>query len=225
MVTIHFQEAIEKYIEIKYLIYGAGSPLSSFPQKLRKLAAAWGAVNSLEKDAAGEYLVDLSILKHELFALVKDGEKRNERGFKEFLESVSAHKLIDKRAVVQQAIDRKLIKYISKEYKYVYLDTEGEECGTICRITPQQIGKKVEALNDYLLLHDYDMNLLTKAIKDGDDGVGEVVVRAEKPEMTDIQAMDFHAMINEAKKCKGVRYTGVSTEVLRKSLMEYHDYL
>ncbi len=212
-------------VEVQYMIYGEGSPLSSFPRNLRALAAAWGVINVLEKNAGGEYIVDLNMVKNDLFDAVKDGERRKERGFEEFMDSIKTHKLTDKRAVIQQAIDRKLIKYISKEYRYIFLDTEGNDVGTICRITPQQIGKKVEALNDYLNLHEYEMDLLTKAVKHGDESNEPVVVRVEKPERTDIQAMDFHAMAEEAKKCKGVRYTGVGKEALRKSLMEHYEYV
>ena len=218
-------EQIASDIEIRYLIYGENSPLASFPQKLRTLAAAWQVRNALEKNKEGEYLVDLSILKHELFAAVKDGEKRKENGFEAFLNATKAHKLTEKRAIVQQAIDRKLIKYVSKEYKYVYLDTEGNDVGTICRITPQQIGNKVGALNDYLDLHDYDYNLIEKAVKHGNESGGDATIRVEKPTREEIQAMEFPAMVEEAKKCKGVRYTGVSKEALRKALLEYHEYV
>ena len=212
-------------IEIKYLIYGEGSPLASFPQKLRTLAAAWQVRNALEKTQEGEYLVDLNILKHELFAAIKDGEKRKENGFEAFLNATKAHKLTEKRAVVQQAIDRRLIKYVSKEYKYVYLDTEGVDVGVICRITPQQIGNKIGALNDYLDLHDYDYDLIAKAVKHGSESGGDATIRVEKPTREEIQAMKFPEMVEESKKCKGVRYTGVKTEALEKALLEYHEYL
>ena len=218
-------DEISRDIEIRYLIYGENSPLASFPEKLRTLSAAWQVRNALEKNAEGEYLVDLNILKHELFAAVKDGEKRKENGFEAFLNATKAHKLTEKRAIVQQSIDRKLIKYVSKEYKYVFLDKEGLDVGTITRITPQQIGNKVGALNDYLDLHDYDYNLIAKAVKHGSESGGDATIRVEKPTREEIQAMKFPEMVEEAKKCKGVRYTGVKAEALEKSLMDFHEYV
>ena len=212
-------------IEIKYLIYGEGSPLASFPLKLRTLAAAWQVRNALEKNQEGEYLVDLNILKHELFAAIKDGEKRKENGFQEFLNATKAHKLTEKRAITQQAIDRKLIKYVSKEYKYVFLDKEGLDVGTITRITPQQIGNKVGALNDFLDLHDYEYQLIAKAVEHGNKSEGDNTIRLERPDMTEIQAMKFPDLVVEAKRCTDVRYTGVSTEDLRKSILTYHEYV
>ena len=211
-------------VEVQYMIYGENSPLSSFPKNLRSLAAAWGVINVLEKNQEGEYIIDLNIVKNELFEAVKAGEKRSERGFEEFMGSLKAHKLVEKRATIQQALDRKLIKYVSKEYKYIYLDTEGNDVGTICRITPQQIGEKVEALNDFLNLHDYDMGLITNAVEHGGESKEPIVIRAEKPERTVIQVMKFPEMVEEAKKC-GVRYTGVSREDLRESLLVYHKYV
>ena len=216
---------ISRDIEIRYLIYGENSPLASFPEKLRTLSAAWQVRNALEKNKEGEYLVDLSILKHELFAAVKDGEKRKENGFAEFLNATKAHKLTEKRAIVQQSIDRKLIKYVSKEYKYVFLDKEGLDVGTITRITPQQIGNKVGALNDFLDLHDYEYQLIAKAVEHGDKSEGDNTIRLERPDMTEIQAMKFPDLVVEAKRCTDVRYTGVSTEDLRKSILTYHEYV
>ena len=216
---------ISRDIEIRYLIYGENSPLASFPEKLRTLSAAWQVRNALEKNQEGEYLVDLNILKHELFAAIKDGEKRKENGFQEFLNATKAHKLTEKRAITQQAIDRKLIKYVSKEYKYVFLDKEGLDVGTITRITPQQIGNKVGALNDFLDLHDYEYQLIAKAVEHGNKSEGDNTIRLERPDMTEIQAMKFPDLVVEAKRCTDVRYTGVSTEDLRKSILTYHEYV
>ena len=109
--------------------------------------------------------------------------------------------------------------------KYVYLDTEGEDVGTICRITPQQIGNKIGALNDYLDLHDYDYDLIAKAVKHGSESGGDATIRVEKPTREEIQAMKFPEMVEEAKKCKGVRYTGVKAEALEKALLEFHEYV
>jgi len=68
-----------KDVEIKFYIYGETSPLARFPEKLRTLAAAYGVRNALDKKPDGEYIIDISIIKHELFGEVKSAEKKRRK--------------------------------------------------------------------------------------------------------------------------------------------------
>lgn len=131
---------------LNHAIYGdQDSPLYD-ESSLRSVAAAWGVTSALdEKKTADE-------IRNMLYADVLAKQKKREKdgkgkGTDDFLEFISYDELIYARALILDAIDRKLVRYDVPKFSYIYAESNVP----VAIVPDKHRPRKFDYLCDYLL--------------------------------------------------------------------------
>ena len=126
----------EEMATVKALIYSSKMGLKE--ADLRRVAKAYFIPN-----------VDDMTFAQVKLALNVEINRDRQHGADRFLKMIDAEKHLETRAVLQEAIDRKLIKYTINKREWVWLNSAGRASGVIARVV---VGTDPnEALTDYYM--------------------------------------------------------------------------
>lgn len=133
--------------KLNHAIYGdQDSPLYD-ESSLRSVAAAWGIDNALDEKLTADEV--RNILYANVLAKQKQKEtgKANVRGTDDFLDFISFDELVNARALILDAISRKLVKYDLPKFSYVFTESDVP----IVIVPDKHRARKFDYLCDYLL--------------------------------------------------------------------------
>jgi hypothetical protein len=137
------------------------SPLLENTNKLRDMASSWGIPNAetIGINQLKLKLKDVVLVSQANYATTK-------RGIKEFTDEIRNMDTITKfRALLQKAIDRKLIGFNNQQNAWFWLDAStGEFSEFIVPIMPIQISQKNEILFEYFRQHAELFEIIEKSL-------------------------------------------------------------
>ena len=140
-------EAVSERSTLDFFCTSAHSPLVKDEQKLRYVAASWGIPNSS--------VTDINILKLELRDKVVESNNNitvTGRGIQDFIEEVETENPITNyRALIQRAVDAKVIGFNFKQSAWFFIDKHtGENTDYILPVMSNEVSQKDRLLLDYL---------------------------------------------------------------------------
>jgi hypothetical protein len=137
------------------------SPLLENTNKLRDMASSWGIPNA---ETIG--ISQLKLILKDVILVSQANYATTKRGIKEFTDEIRNMDTITKfRALLQKAIDRKLIGFNNQQNAWFWLDAStGEFSEFIVPIMPIQISQKNEILFEYFRQHAELFEIIDKSL-------------------------------------------------------------
>lgn len=163
--------------DLKYFIYGSGSPINpknDGGRSMRMIASAWG-VRDAHKLGESSLKIELANKVKELHAK----RSRTGKGIPEFLNDVfdinkGKEKDLKVRAAIRQAIDENYIKYDPAEYSWKW--TEGNK--TLCSISVDEVTNRQERLYKYLMSSPKELDRVIAIL--GEDSIEDITLEKVK---------------------------------------------
>jgi hypothetical protein len=213
----------EKYAEtetnsaiISYWLYRKESPFYANDTKVTTLCLAWGI------NPDGRSLV----YKKQLLAEdVKKAERRNDKEYGLDALNAACERLkegqdvrdIEAMALIQQSIQKRIIRFDEDRVAWMLLGGEGSPLKTLCKVPPQQVTQNRQVLSRYLIANPEDLHTLESAVGaeqgPGRQEVAELTV--ELPE--DVTEEYILNVMNWTDKRNIYKYLGYD---VRKSTLE-----
>lgn len=155
----------EKSSAMWFYLMAEDSPLHEQRDKINLLASAWGISRPEEKK--------LPIIKRMLIEAIESAEARNdtEYGYKAFADAVknvlSGDDTMNTEtlALINRALDRGIIKYMSSRLAWYLVGENGTEIKRLCQVSSVNVNKSKEVLMAHLLKDDEDMTLIQGSVE------------------------------------------------------------
>lgn len=160
-----FLKAGVKSADMWYFLMSSTSPIVANRDIVNTLASAWGVSRPEEKSDA--------IAKQMLIQAIELAEARNDQeyGYKAFSDAVK--EIIsngdtgntETLALINRAVDRNIIKYLSSKLAWYLMTENGVEIKRICLVSASNANKFKEVLLDHLMKNEEDLNLIQGSVE------------------------------------------------------------
>jgi hypothetical protein len=147
---------------LNFYLFSEMSPLLETPSKLRDIASSWNIPNAQQ--------LGLNQLKLRLKDVVLESNLNvdiTKRGIKEFVDEVKGNggTITKFRALMQKAIDKKVIAFNSQQNAWFWLDSAtGQYTDYIVPVLPVQLNEKYDVLFEYLKMNAQLFSTIEKCI-------------------------------------------------------------
>jgi hypothetical protein len=224
--ALKYEMAETKNAIIHYWLFTQGVGFYNDDVRVTTLCHAWGIPNT-EKWG-------LPRKKQLLSEAIKKAESKNEVQYNMASFNETCQKLRDGSdtrdveilALITKCINRKVIRYDEKEFRWNLLAVDGKPLKKLVTVPPQQTGMNRSVLKDYLVHHPEDVQQLFDSIADpGTDESSEEVVLLKYP-LPDVITEEFvrddmnYADMQRISKVFGKNALGATKEELIPFLIE-----
>lgn len=147
---------------LNFYLFSEMSPLLEQPQKLRDIASSWNIPNAQQ--------LGMNQLKLRLKDVVTESNRNvdiTKRGITEFVDEVrgNGNTITKFRALMQKAIDKKVIAFNAQQNAWFWLDSAtGEYTDYIVPVLPVQLNEKHDVLFEHLRMNAELFQTLEKCI-------------------------------------------------------------
>ena len=199
---------------VNYLLADKASELASDHERVRTLALSFGVAN-----ADDTRKLSIEEVKVRLITNIAKGEASKDPiiNVKNFKESITIPLETQKRAIVQQAIDKEILYFNHTKY-YWAIKLSGLE-RKLLDVDGQSFGRKEDILVKHLLVNDDARELFDKAM-------GRYAAFAGKKDFT-AEEIDSMSMADVRSRCQEVNIPafgkGRTEDILKKELKEHYN--
>lgn len=201
-----------------FYLYNEHSPIFSDEEKLVFIASSLGVSNPLN--------LGLNELKNVIFEKIESAEKIHDGtfGYKWFNDAMTEFTpLMTALRDVQVAVDKKIIRFNDRSYRWMLLGGGGDEVRIICPVEPAKTSLRREILANHLLKDKEVYNLITGTVekqKKEEDVVGDVNIARDATDQVskiDFATLEWSEIRSLAAK-SGILIKGKKKEDLVKEL-------